>query len=70
MDSELHKNPDDRVKDFLEEPNNLWRDLNISEADGRELSDLILKNKYAEVQGIGISTQLYRSNGLGTQLEG
>jgi len=56
MDSELYKNLDDRVKDFLAEHSNNWRDLNISEADGRVLYDLIQKNKYTKVLEIGTST--------------
>jgi len=47
---------DTRVKSFLERHRFSWRDMNISEADGRVLFDIIIKNKYTRALEIGTST--------------
>jgi len=47
---------DTRVKKFLESQRYAWRDMNISEADGRVLYDLIIKNNYTKALEIGTST--------------
>lgn len=47
---------DKRVKDFLESQKGQWRDLNVPEADGKILHDLIVKNNYTRAVEIGTST--------------
>ena len=50
------KNIDGKVKNFLESWKDRWRDMNVSEADGKALYDLIIKNKYKKALEIGTST--------------
>lgn len=45
-----------RVQRFLANHRYSWRDMNISEADGRVLYDLVIKNKYTRALEIGTST--------------
>ena len=47
---------DEKVKKFLENHRKEWRDWNISEADGKVLYDLIIKNNYTRALEIGTST--------------
>jgi caffeoyl-CoA O-methyltransferase len=47
---------DRRVRDFLDENRHQWRDMNVSEADGKVLYDLIIKNDYKKALEIGTST--------------
>ena len=47
---------DKRVQAFLESRRGTWHDLNVPEADGRTLYDLILQNKYRHAVEIGTST--------------
>jgi caffeoyl-CoA O-methyltransferase len=47
---------DKRVQAFLERHRGTWRDLNVPEADGRVLHNLILKHKYTRALEIGTST--------------
>ena len=47
---------DRKVKDFLEENANNWRDMNVSITDGRILYDLIIENNYTKAVEIGTST--------------
>lgn len=47
---------DKRVQAFLDSRRGTWRDLNVPEADGRTLHDLILKNRYQRAVEIGTST--------------
>lgn len=47
---------DRKVKAFLEENTNNWRDMNVSLSDGRILYDLILENNYTAAVEIGTST--------------
>jgi caffeoyl-CoA O-methyltransferase len=47
---------DGRVRKFLESHLHSWRDLNVSEADGKVLYDLVIKNKYTKALEIGTST--------------
>ncbi len=47
---------DARVRLFLEKHQRQWRDMNVPEADGQVLYDLILKNKYTKALEIGTST--------------
>ena len=47
---------DDRVRNFLDSNKNNWRDMNVSETDGKILYDLIIKHKYKKALEIGTST--------------
>ncbi len=47
---------DARVKKFLDDHRRSWRDMNVSEADGRALYDVVLKNGYRRALEIGTST--------------
>ena len=47
---------DERVKNFLESSSYRWRDMNVPEADGKVLYDLIIKNNYTKALEIGTST--------------
>jgi predicted O-methyltransferase YrrM len=47
---------DERVSRFLERSRFGWRDMNVPEADGRALYDIVLKNGYKRALEIGTST--------------
>ena len=47
---------DQRVRAFLEDHAGQWRDMNVSEADGRILYDVVVKNGYTRTLEIGTST--------------
>jgi caffeoyl-CoA O-methyltransferase len=47
---------DMRVKAFLDAQRGKWRDLNVPEADGQTLYDIIAKHKYTRALEIGTST--------------
>lgn len=47
---------DRRIKAYLDENVNNWRDMNVPISDGKILYDLIVKNKYTEAVEIGTST--------------
>ncbi|SHF67987.1 Predicted O-methyltransferase YrrM [Mariniphaga anaerophila] len=47
---------DRKVKAFLEENANNWRDMNVPLSDGKILYDLIIENKYTQAVEIGTST--------------
>jgi len=47
---------DKKVKAFLDKHAGEWRDLNVPEADGKILYDLVFKNKYTRALEIGTST--------------
>lgn len=47
---------DARVRRFLDERQGTWRDMNVPEADGRALHDLVVENKYTRGLEIGTST--------------
>ncbi len=47
---------DKRVKSFLEENQNSWRDMNVPLTDGKILYDIIIKNNYKNALEIGTST--------------
>jgi predicted O-methyltransferase YrrM len=47
---------DERVRGFLEAHRWEWRDMNISEADGKILYNLIIKHSYKRALEIGTST--------------
>lgn len=54
--SEENQDLDQRVRDFLDEHRHRWRDMNVSEVDGKVLYDLIIKNNYKKALEIGTST--------------
>lgn len=45
-----------RVKRFLEQNRYQWRDMNVPEADGQALHDLVVKHGYTRALEIGTST--------------
>jgi len=47
---------DRRVRDFLDRRARSWRDMNVPEADGRILHDIIVQNGYTRALEIGTST--------------
>ncbi len=47
---------DRQVREFLDSQKDLWREENVTEADGRFLYDLILKRRYTRALEIGTST--------------
>jgi len=47
---------DAKVRAFLETRRSSWRDMNVPEADGQVLHDIIVKNGYKRVLEIGTST--------------
>ena len=47
---------DTRVSRFLEQHRYGWRDMNVPEADGRALHEIVLKNGYKSALEIGTST--------------
>jgi len=47
---------DRKVRAFLDAHAGQWRDMNVSEADGRILHDLIVRNGYTKALEIGTST--------------
>ncbi|MDD4143380.1 MAG: class I SAM-dependent methyltransferase [Prolixibacteraceae bacterium] len=53
---EVENELDRKVKSFLEENANNWRDMNVSLTDGRILYDLIIENNYTKALEIGTST--------------
>jgi len=53
---EVETRLDKKIKGFLEENANNWRDMNVPLSDGRILYDLVLQNKYTSAVEIGTST--------------
>jgi caffeoyl-CoA O-methyltransferase len=53
---EIENNLDRRIKAFLEDNVNNWRDMNVPLNDGKILYDLIVKNNYQNAVEIGTST--------------
>ena len=47
---------DMKVRNFLDSHRRSWRDMNVSETDGKILYDLIIKNNYKSALEIGTST--------------
>ncbi len=56
VDTAGNQSLDERVRNFLDSRRNSWRDMNVPEADGKVLYDLIIKNKYKRALEIGTST--------------
>jgi caffeoyl-CoA O-methyltransferase len=55
-EAETNQNLDERVRNFLDSHRRSWRDMNVSETDGKILYDLIIKNNYTRALEIGTST--------------
>ena len=55
-DQDINPTLDEKVKKFLYEHEYGWRDMNVPEADGKKLYDLIIKGKYKTALEIGTST--------------
>ncbi len=53
---EEDQNLDERVRSFLDSHRYSWRDMNVSESDGKVLYDIIVKNDYTKALEIGTST--------------
>lgn len=47
---------DQKVRNFLDSYRRSWRDMNVSETDGKILYDIIVKNNYTRALEIGTST--------------
>jgi predicted O-methyltransferase YrrM len=47
---------DKKIKSFLEENSNNWKDMNVPLSDGKILYDIIVKNNYKNAVEIGTST--------------
>jgi len=47
---------DEKIKQFLDSHTYRWRDMNVPEADGKVLYDLIIANNYTQALEIGTST--------------
>ena len=47
---------DAKVRKFLSDTRGAWRDLNVPEADGRALHEIVLEHKYKDALEIGTST--------------
>jgi caffeoyl-CoA O-methyltransferase len=56
MKKNSNQDLDERVKSFLESHRHSWRDMNVSETDGKVLYDIIIKNNYTKALEIGTST--------------
>ena len=53
---DIENSLDKKIKSFLEENANNWRDMNVPLSDGKILYDLIVKNNYKNAVEIGTST--------------
>jgi caffeoyl-CoA O-methyltransferase len=53
---ETSKTLDDRVTGFLDRSGSSFHDMNVPEADGRALHDIVVKNQYKRALEIGTST--------------
>jgi len=53
---EIENNLDKKVKSFLEENANNWRDMNVPLSDGKLMYDIIVENNYKNAVEIGTST--------------
>lgn len=53
---EENQSTDEKVRDFLESHRYKWRDMNVAEADGKILYNLIIKHNYKKALEIGTST--------------
>ena len=53
---DIENDLDRKIKNFLEENANNWRDMNVSLTDGKILYDIVIKNDYKDAVEIGTST--------------
>lgn len=56
FEPEKSQSLDEKVRNFLDSRRYSWRDMNISDADGKILYDTIIKNNYKKALEIGTST--------------
>lgn len=56
IEPDRSQNLDEKVRSFLDSHRYSWRDMNVSEEDGKVLYDLIIKNNYNKALEIGTST--------------
>ncbi|MCJ7610850.1 MAG: class I SAM-dependent methyltransferase [Candidatus Aminicenantes bacterium] len=56
QDLKSNPNLDKTVQSFLQNQRGRWRDMNVSETDGRVLYNLILEHRYSQALEIGTST--------------
>jgi caffeoyl-CoA O-methyltransferase len=56
LDGQAAQALDRKVQAFLDKHAGAWRDMNVPDADGKILYDLVLKNKYTRALEIGTST--------------
>ena len=56
MDAAAQEALDARVRAFLNSRNRRWRDMNVPQADGQRLYDLIVEHGYTQALEIGTST--------------
>jgi caffeoyl-CoA O-methyltransferase len=56
QESKQYQGLDKKVREFLDRRAGTWRDMNVPEADGKILYDLVLKHKYTRALEIGTST--------------
>src|SRR3989337_2934526 len=54
--AEKERISDAKVKQFLDKMRNRWRDLNVPEADGKILYEIIVQNRYKKALEVGTST--------------
>jgi len=54
--AENERSIDEKVKIFLQRMRGQWRDLNVPEADGKILYEIIIRNKYKKALEVGTST--------------
>lgn len=53
---EIENDLDRKVKNFLDDNSNNWRDMNVPLSDGKVLYDIIIENNYKSAVEIGTST--------------
>jgi caffeoyl-CoA O-methyltransferase len=54
--AEKESDLDRRVQAFLDRARGTWRDMNVPEADGQTLYNIVMKNKYTRAVEVGTST--------------
>ena len=56
LQDSIDQSLDTKVRNFLDSPSRTWRDMNVSQVDGKILYDLIINNDYKKALEIGTST--------------
>jgi len=56
QETPTHQEMDARIRSFLDARGRRWRDMNVPEADGQRLYDLIVEHGYTRALEIGTST--------------